>query len=737
MKDILKWVAFGGLFLVPLLPLFVADSLFFPYITGKNFAFRIIVEVVVAAWAVLALMDARYRPRFSWALAAFVAFTGIVLLADLLGVAPEKSLWSNFERMEGFVTIAHLFGYFLVAGVLLADRTVLRRFFQVSLGAAVLVAVYAFAQLAGAVDIQQGGLRIDATLGNAIYMAIYMFFSAVLALYLLATERDLRWRVGYGVLAAAFVFLLFATATRGTILGLAAGVAVAASYGAYAARGNRTVRRIALSVLVLLMLAGGSLYAARDAAFVAESPLLSRIASISLEAGSTRFTIWSIALEGFAERPLLGWGQENFNYVFNEHYDPSLYSQEPWFDRVHNVYLDWLIATGVLGFLSYLALWGAALFALVRGRGVGGSVGGAFSPAERAVLLGAFVGYAVHSVFVFDNLISYFFFATLLALVHARTATSEPLFSSVRVRETIAMQVVLPVAVLTLALVVYTVNVPHIRAARDLIQALGYTNALVAGSQPTQEEALAAHALGAYRDASSRGSFATQEISEQLALAAQRVATSLSLSAETKVAFASYADEQMAAFVATRPEDARAWYFHATLLGVTGEAERAAEAFATALAHSPQKQQILLDAGASLIDAGRYDEATELIERALALAPKNETARAYAIAVAIYRHDDARVAELAAPPHDQLYVLHPAVLQTYYRLGRYEEALAVIEARLAATPQNLSLLVTKAQVQFQAGRRAGAVATIEDAIELFPGFAAQGAEIIAEFQAAP
>ena len=65
MIDFLKVIVFGGLFIIPFLTLHVADSYFFPYITGKNFDFRIIVDLVFVAWVVLALADAKYRPRFS------------------------------------------------------------------------------------------------------------------------------------------------------------------------------------------------------------------------------------------------------------------------------------------------------------------------------------------------------------------------------------------------------------------------------------------------------------------------------------------------------------------------------------------------------------------------------------------------------------------------------------------------------------------------------------------------
>src|SRR5690606_13004335 len=94
MKDVLKWVVYGGIFAVPFVVLIVSSSMFFPFITGKNFAFRIIVEIALAAWALLALYDAHYRPRFSWIALAGAALLVIMFFADLFGEHPMKSFWS-------------------------------------------------------------------------------------------------------------------------------------------------------------------------------------------------------------------------------------------------------------------------------------------------------------------------------------------------------------------------------------------------------------------------------------------------------------------------------------------------------------------------------------------------------------------------------------------------------------------------------------------------------------------
>ena len=61
-KQIARWVALGALFLIPVMPFVVINSFFFPFITGKAFYFRILVEIAVAAWILLACLDRAYRP---------------------------------------------------------------------------------------------------------------------------------------------------------------------------------------------------------------------------------------------------------------------------------------------------------------------------------------------------------------------------------------------------------------------------------------------------------------------------------------------------------------------------------------------------------------------------------------------------------------------------------------------------------------------------------------------------
>ena len=115
----LRGAAFAALFALPLLALFVTPQLYFPFVTARTLAFRAIVEFAFAAWAWLAMRDARYRPRGSALLACSAAALAAMAAADAAGVDPARSFAGNLVRMEGYPMLLHLFAVFVVAGAVL------------------------------------------------------------------------------------------------------------------------------------------------------------------------------------------------------------------------------------------------------------------------------------------------------------------------------------------------------------------------------------------------------------------------------------------------------------------------------------------------------------------------------------------------------------------------------------------------------------------------------------------
>ena len=311
-----SWILKGGLLLTPFLVFIVTRSLYFPFITGKNFTFRILIELLAAVWVYAALKFPSFRPRFSVVLWAVVAFIGVLGAATVFGLSPYRSFWSNFERMEGYIGLLHLFLYFMLLISVFRTERDWRAFFYTTVGASALAAVYALFQLAGAFTIHQGGTRVDATLGNATYFAAYLVFHLFFILWFLLRAKTTYGRISLAALFLLELVMLYYTATRGSIIGFFGGLVILAILLAVVERGF--MRRLALGGLGVLILLPIIFFTIRGTGFVKNSDVLSRFAAISPQETTTqaRFTIWSMALRGWKEKPILGWGQESFVYVF-------------------------------------------------------------------------------------------------------------------------------------------------------------------------------------------------------------------------------------------------------------------------------------------------------------------------------------------------------------------------------------------------------------------------------------
>ncbi|HEX2792145.1 MAG TPA: O-antigen ligase family protein [Candidatus Paceibacterota bacterium] len=714
MEKVTKYIVLAALFIIPFLPLYVANGMFFPFITGKGFWFRILVEIAAVAWLALALLDAKYRPRFSWTLVLFGAFTAWMLIADLFAVNAHKALWSNFERMDGWVTLIHLFLFFLVAGSVLTADKLWKKWWLTFIGVSALVVGYSFIQLAGGADIHQGGVRVDANFGNATYLAVYLLFAIAVTCWL-AFESKGWVRYLLGGLAVLQVIVLLNTATRGAILGLA-GAALLCALLWLIGSGKRAKGIAAGAVLGLVVLIGG-FWLVRNASFIQESPIFSRIASISLAEGATRMTLWSMALEGLAERPVLGYGQEGYNYIFNEYYRPGLYAQEPWFDRAHSVYVDWLVAGGIPGIILYLGLLLAATLALFRSPNIGRP--------ERIFLIGALAAYAFQALFVFDNLFSYVPLAAVLAMAHAASARPIRKMEALpTVAGDTANATLAPVALVAAAALVWAVNIPNMSAAGHLVQAIS-----PAAQGPAQN-------LEYFRAALADGSYATQEIREQLVGFTTQVLQQSQAAPALKAEFANLALGEIDKEIARAPGDARLYVQKSTLLRAAGDYEQAYGAIQEARRLSPQRQAFMLEEAGILVELKRTDEARDLFHAAYELDPSFDALAASAAAGDIYAGDIEAGKALLAGTFGTTSVNSPALVRAYYETKRYSDLIEVLRAAIIETNGSADARYRLATAYALAGRASDARAEANAAMAAYPATAAQGKAFLESLDAA-
>ncbi|MFM2339797.1 MAG: hypothetical protein RLZZ360_433 [Candidatus Parcubacteria bacterium] len=693
MKDILQGIIYIGLFAVPFLTLYVANENFFPYITGKNFWFRIIVEIVLGAYVLLALLDTTFRPRFSWLLATFAGLLGVMLIATLQAEHITTALWSNFERMDGYVTLVHVFLYFFVLAGMFKSRTVWTYFLNTTVGVAALVALQGVSQLSGTTT------RVDSTLGNAAYMAVYMLFHIFITALLFARTKVLPYRIIYGLLLVLFVFVLLQTGTRGTAIGLATGSLSMVAYMVLFATKNPQIRRYAVMATVVLVTVFAGFFAVRDSAYIQSTPALARIANIDLGNDlRVRSIIWGMSVEGVKERPFFGWGNGNFNYVFNEQYDPRLYGQEQWFDRVHNIVFDWLIAGGVIGLLAYGSIFAALFYYLVI---VAWRQESTIPVLERGILVGLTVGYLTHNLVVFDNIISYIFFAVLLALVHSYYSVDWGGFMKRSIPKPLVLQIAAPMMLVLTIVVVYVVNVPGMRAASGIIDAFRTQD--IAERLATFEKILALN------------SFAEQEIVEQLAQQAMGIAQNPgSIDPAVRDKFLATTERELKEMVVKKPGDARLHVFLSSYYRATGDQNKAQAELAIARSLSPQKQAIILQQGAVEIALGNTAAARDFFKTAFELDETNDEAREYYYAALLFTGESTQAETLIAsttPEFKDRLINSDFVFSALNQAKQYEQLAALYEQRVLKTPDNAQQWASLAYLYYQLSQQASTTNT--------------------------
>ncbi len=455
-----------------LVPVIAPSDFFFPYVVPRNLFFRVIVEIGATA-LILALcfgrktLDLRSEPIFF----ALVAFLAAASLSAVFSPAPTHSFFGDFERMGGVWAWLHLLLFFLLLRTL-RDQDwgwVLNGALAVSAFVSVSAVVQHF-QLTSATGSVDGVVAPStSTIGNAGLLAAYLLMNAALAGYVAST--NVRYRLLYISAGAVNVLALIYAANRSTVIGLVLGAIVGAFIFAALSTGSRK-KWIALSVaagLAFVVVGISAGVRAFPAGVVTRNvpTVVLRLAGMNT-AGSdeSRAMQWRAAIEGFKDRPLLGYGLENHNLVWGAHFDSGIYGLETdIFDRTHNQFLEILATTGLIGATAFLAIWIAIGVTLGRAYRAG-----RLSAPAVAILSGVQVAYATYLFFWFVDLNAAMLWILIAALIASRgTVGSVVLETTGKAPErALARPALAFAAIVVLAIAIYGEAYAPLRANRAL-----------------------------------------------------------------------------------------------------------------------------------------------------------------------------------------------------------------------------------------------------------------------------
>ena len=404
-----------GLFAVFALPFVVWLNHLYPWVTGKVFSFEIIVEALFPIYILLAMRRREFRPSKNPLLYALLAYFAVATLSMLFGNNLDRSLWSKPDRLTGMFFQYHLLAFFLMAGAVW--RNVMVQPIVVSVTTAVLLSFQALHQVLAPAPGSDG--RGSATLGNPDYLSQFLVPHLFLAGWLIRKywKTNLRWL--WSAAVAVILLGIISAQSKGALVGVCLGALATMLILVFRTKGRtRKAGLIGLAALAVVVVG----YFAAQKVRVLNVWLYNHRFSLQYlqETTGSRKLLLENALKGIKERPILGWGPENFEDGFYYNYDPHTlaYSDyETRQDRPHNLVLELLHNLGVIGFLAYLAvLVFAVRLALKKGR---------TDLLAGAALIVAALSQVGTNLFIFETPMSYVALFFVFALIAADAGERE------------------------------------------------------------------------------------------------------------------------------------------------------------------------------------------------------------------------------------------------------------------------------------------------------------------------
>lgn len=350
MRKILLYLSIFTLFI----PLLISGEFFFPYVFFKGIVFRLIVIFGLSSLLIYFWQSKLHKLAKNWLIISAFSFLLILPLTSIFSVEISDSLWGGFERMEGAFYYLFLLGFlFILLQIFNQDKHWEKVFLFITASSLLVDLLAIFQKLGFNFWLIKYDGRIGGTLGNAAYLASFALLSLIFLLFFFYKYKKYRWLSGVAI--GLNLLTIFISATRGTLLALFLSLFLALIFLLF--KKNLLSSKIKMYVsgaLLLMVIFFGSIFIFKDTSLIQNIEPLQRLSSISLEDATSvsRLVTWQYAWQGFLERPIFGWGLENFDLVFNQYFDGRV--SENWFDRAHNNYLDILTTGGIVSLLAYL-----------------------------------------------------------------------------------------------------------------------------------------------------------------------------------------------------------------------------------------------------------------------------------------------------------------------------------------------------------------------------------------------
>ena len=389
---------------IAIVPFLKANTLYFPFVSGKAYIFRLLVSLAFFFWVWLILKEQseKRKAKSSFSIFKNILVTAVVLfflgqaLVSFFGVDPLMSFFSTIERADGVFEYGFWVLFCLMLISVFRKEQEWKSLFYVFIIVAVLISFYSWAHY-------KDQIRLYGIFGNSSYLAVFLIFAIGFASIILERNflKDIFSKAALSGTILFFVISLIFTQTRGAYVGLFGGIFLFLLLVAlFLRKENKKLSLYCGITLLLGLIIISSLFIARKTSFVQNIYVLKHATEIAdlwqNDVVRERLLVWQIALKSFKDKPVFGWGPENFSSAANKFYDYRVGMAEPWFDRAHSQPLDTLATGGIVLFSFYLFWMATAVYAIFR-----------ISKSKKVlsfVLASVFFAYFLQGLFLFDVL---------------------------------------------------------------------------------------------------------------------------------------------------------------------------------------------------------------------------------------------------------------------------------------------------------------------------------------------
>lgn len=377
MNSIMKKIILG---LVFLLPFVIFPSAFFPMVYARSMFFELVTLVLIALWIINKIYHREENsiPN-NLPIKIFGIYTLFFLVSGLSGSTPSLSFWGSIDHGIGGVFMVILFLFTLILSSLFKNDKDWYKLFTTFVVSGIIFTIGGILSHAGFRF--SNGLQLDIfsgfTIGNSSWTGIYTAFVLFISLGLAFGGRNTLQKI-IGLTGVVFAF--FDPTLTGFIFqapGAKFGFIGLAQTGSYSIFFCFFLFVLYLIYRKIKSLKIRKIFIAAIASVIIISIVAILVSGLGPEkkiitdnAGPNRLVFWDIAVKGFKDKPILGWGSDTYQFVYAKYFNPVVltpgYAPEFWVDRAHSYYFDELQAGGIIGFVGLISLYFVLLFGLIR-----------------------------------------------------------------------------------------------------------------------------------------------------------------------------------------------------------------------------------------------------------------------------------------------------------------------------------------------------------------------------------